>query len=94
MKTRIFSVNDAADPEPVTVQTVCRYVDVGEDRLAAGWPSTAFKVRKPEMTDDPKGCAAGTLYRFERNGAFFYPGEIAGYVATASGTTDFSQDES
>jgi hypothetical protein len=94
-KVLTFAVNDAADPEAVIVQTVCQVVEIGEDPSVAGWPTTAFKVYIPTSTDGPRQRSAGATYAFvKRAGLFFYPGEIAGYVATVTGATTFFQDES
>ena len=93
-KTSTFSVNNTGDPEAVTVSVVCRKVGVGEDPSVASWPTTDFKVYRPNKTDTPRQIPAGVSYIFQKpDGSFYQPGDIAGYVATASGTTTFFQDE-
>ena len=93
-KTNTFSVNDSGDPEAVIVATVCRKVGVGEDPSVANWPTTDFKVYRPDKTNTSRQIPAGVSYIFQKpDGQFYNPGDTAGYVATVTGATTFFQDE-
>ena len=94
-KTRTFTVNNAGDPEPVTAQVPCRRITIGEDPSVAAWPTTAFKVRAPSMTDQARQKDAGQEYVFEAIGGNrnFLAGQIVGYVETVAGSTTFFQFE-
>lgn len=95
MITKVISVNDIGDAEPVTAQTVCQRIKIREKPGDPAWPTTDFTIYKPDKTNDGEPMLAGEWYEFPRPpGIFWNPGEIAGYVATASGTVDFIQDES
>jgi hypothetical protein len=93
MKTNTFTVNNAGDPEPVIVETVCKSITIREDPSVATWPTTDYRIFKPTKTDTPLVKLAGESYVFDRRGGFFFPGDVAGYVETISGSTIFSQDE-
>lgn len=91
-KTYRFTVDSTGSPEAVVVQTVCRIIDLGEVRDAAS--PVAWTLRRPDATSDAEPQFAGTPYRFEAPPCqFFNPGQIVGYVETASGSTTFVQSE-
>lgn len=96
-KTRTFAANDAGDPEPVTVQTVCSVVTVGEDpSVGATWADFDFLVYRPAITDTPRQRPGGSTHQFKKSpGQFWEPGDICGYVAQVSGggATSFFQEE-
>lgn len=90
-----YSVNAVGDPEEVYARTVCREISVMEDRAVVGWPTVDFKIRKPLKTSDASTLKAGERYTFLPTGhrGYFQPGDTAGYIETASGSSDFIQDE-
>lgn len=90
-----FTVNAVGDPEPVTALTVCSEIRVQEDASVAGWPTVDFKVYAPSKNDSPLQAGAGSFWIFKKpRGSYFQPGELAGYLATVSGSTNFNQWES
>ena len=89
-----ITVNDVGDPEAITVQTVCRKITIGENPSVAGWPTTDLKVYRPDFSGNPRQIPGGLSYPFEKPlGQYYNPGDVAGYVATDSGSTTVFQDE-
>lgn len=95
MRAKVFPVNDAGDPEEITVDTFANKVTVFEgpdpDNVAA-WtgPTTAWLFRLIG-SDKYTFRDIGASYVFEKGGAFS-PGKIAD-IKTASGATFFYQVE-
>jgi len=94
MKTGpLFTVNSISKVA-VTALTVCRRITVAEDPSVTGWPTVGYLVYVPTQNDGPLQKDAGQEQVFEKpHGRFFTPGEVAGYVATLTGSTSFNQYE-
>ena len=91
LSSTLFSVNAVGDPEPIIVKSPeCRRVIIREN----GTPTVDF-----DLFDRIGGTASRRMLgSSEEFKAFppFFPfrlNDIAGYVATASGTVDFQQLE-
>lgn len=92
--TDTFSVNNLADPEPITVATECRHVIIGEDPSVTNWPTTDYQI-KGASSNNFVQCAAGTKFEFHStvNEPPFRAGQVIGYVQTVSGSTTFMKVE-
>ena len=82
-------------PSAIVAQSVCRSINLAENRGVAGWPTTDFLILKPLSTSVAARKPAGAEYTFEctQPGSFFKVGQTIGYIQTVAGTTTFDQDE-
>jgi hypothetical protein len=76
----------------VTVKTVCKFVEIGEDHAVANYPTTAINFKR-NSSDSPSQRTAGIPVGFPASGQFWQPGDVAGQVALPSGSTTVYQDE-
>lgn len=89
-KTETYAVNTVAGL--VKALTVCNEIEVGEDpSIGSTWPTTDYKIYG-SLTDTPHQKKAGTSFTFKR-GRPYQPDDIAGAVATVTGSTTFFQNE-
>jgi hypothetical protein len=93
-RTKLFTVTDAADVAVVAIGYTS-LITIQEDASVANWPTQNFTIRKPAPTADGIQRPIGGAYGFNKNGAVYQPGEIAGYVRLVNPTTSttFQQDE-
>lgn len=85
-KTRLVTVNDVGDPEPITASIFCQVVTIGENPQVPGWPTTDWEYRQPEIADDAIGKPMGTMQQFV---GVFQPGQVICYANTITGSTTF-----
>lgn len=91
-KTKTLTVTDVS-PVAVTAQIDTMDITVAESPSVAGWPTTAFLVRKPGSADTGIQQAIGAQYTFRKSTGYAV-GEIAGYIQLpATGSTTFNQDD-
>lgn len=92
-QTRTFTVDNAGNPEPVTLQAGGSKAVRIYENAAAG--TTAFIVHEPRMTSPGITVPAGGIYVFHCNSGRYYDcGEIAGYVETVDAASAvFAQQE-
>lgn len=98
--TKTFSVTDAAYVA-ITAAIDTHMITVQEDNSVAGWPTTAYTIKKPTTAATAIQKAAGARTVFQKSakvsiGDFpfaFKAGEVVGYIQTVSGTTTFAQDD-
>lgn len=94
MKTGPLITVNSVSQTPVAALTVCRRIRVQEDPSVSGWPTVDYLVYVPATTDGPMRLTAGVPHLFEKPpGRFFSPGEVAGYLASITGSTSFAQYE-
>lgn len=88
-KTKTFTVDNAGNPEPITVQSYCMKVVVYENDQAG---TTDFILHVPLMASSGVTKPAGSKAEISR-GYRYEPGDIAGYVETVTGSVTFAQEE-
>jgi hypothetical protein len=89
-RTETYAVTTT--PGLVIALGVCNEIEIGEDpSIGASWPTGDYKIYG-NVTDTPRQRKAGTTYTFKRNRPY-QPGDVAGAVATVTGSTTFFQSE-
>lgn len=88
-RTKTFTVDNAGDPEPITVQSYCMKVVVYENAQAG---TTDFILRVPFIDSPGVTKPAGSKAEISR-GERYVPGDIVGYIETVSGSVTFAQEE-
>ena len=89
VKTRQITVTSGAWV-PISASLYARSISIGEDPSVANWPTTAFSVAAPTSSDNPHTVAIGGTFLFQPpSPGSFLPGEVIGYVQTATGSTTF-----
>jgi hypothetical protein len=80
----------------IVVQDYCTQIAVGELTSVGGWPTTALLVSQSALGPQ-RSVPGGEGYIFMQRGSSgveqYVPGQIAGYVQTATGSTTCYQDE-
>lgn len=89
--TSTLSVNDAGDPEAVTVTIACDTVQVWENAQASGWPRGFEVIEGPSNAETPVDYAQGGAHTFHKPGGYNV-GDIAGWLQllAGGGTTTFN----
>lgn len=91
-KTLTFTADAAGNPEPVTVQSYCNVVRVRQNDLDLA--TIAFNMYSPTIADTPIQFSPIGIVEFRAaKGSVFRPNDIPGYIATASGSVVFAQEE-
>lgn len=87
-----LTVNDAGDPEAVTVRSICKEVVCIEKPTASGWPRK-FESRR-HLADTPVQKAEGGSAVFPA-ATTFLPDDVPGYLnlLAAGGSTTFCIEE-
>lgn len=88
-RTKTFTVDNAGNPEPVTVQTYCRQVTIYENNQAG---TTDYIVHIPFAASSGVTKPAGSKMIIA-DGHLYSPGDTVGYVETVSGSVTFAQEE-
>ena len=89
----VSSLALTATPQAVTAVTVCHTITVKEDESVANWPTVSIWISQT-ASSEPNKLTAGKSFTFESApGRLFSPGDIVGYIATATGTTTGLQVE-
>ncbi len=90
--TNTFNIDAAGNPEPVTVDSVCKEVTVYENAQAG---TTDYDVYAPLITSTPARRPAGAKTTFTAPGkSFFQPGQVIAYLAAATaGSYVFAKEE-
>lgn len=83
-----FTVSTTA--APVSVATVCRKVRLYENAQAG---TANWTLQIPSNADTAITIPAGAVHEIENPGGLFQPGQVAAYIAAASGTMTFVQEE-
>jgi hypothetical protein len=92
MKTFSFTTDALSTDEQIIAHTPCTKIVVYEDNQAG---TADYKIRAPLSTDSQITCPAGSKRVFTPD-AFrpcFYPSEVVGYIAAASGSLNMVQEE-
>lgn len=90
-KTKTFTV-DAVNPmEQIVPSTACTRIVVYENNQAG---TVDYVIAAPTSTDQQLTRPAGAKTEFTpRTGQYFRPGTIVAYIATATGSATFAQEE-
>jgi hypothetical protein len=89
----ISSLALTATPQAVTAVTVCHTITVKEDESVANWPTVSIWI-SATASSTPNKLTAGKSFTFEAPPRrMFAPGDVVGYIATATGTTTGLQVE-
>ena len=89
----ISSSTLTATPQAVTATTVCHTITVKEDESLSNWPTVSLWISSTAASA-PNKLTAGKSFVFESTpGMLFRPGDIVGYVATATSSTTGTQVE-
>ena len=89
----ISSLALTATPQPVIAVTTCRIITVKEDESVANWPTVGLWI-SATASSTPNKLTAGKSFTFEAHPRrMFAPGDVVGYIATATGTTTGVQVE-
>lgn len=93
-RTAEFVTDAVGDPEPVTAQTVCSRIEIGEQLQAGTADFFVYGNEAGSPSASPAKYAAGKKAAFiAPQGKFFQPNQVVGYVAAASGSLTMSQEE-
>jgi hypothetical protein len=91
-KVLTIPVTSVGSPEPIQATDYCNEIRVIEDPSVSNWPTTAFKVYAPTLSDGPIEVSAGQAFTFRPNRwTQNIAGDIVGYIECLSGSTTFQQ---
>ena len=91
-KTKTFTVDNVAPPDPVQVSTVCKRIVIYENNERG---TTDYDIYSPTTSDTPVRRPAAAKTEFNApGGSFFNPGETIAFVnAVTAGSYTFAQEE-